>query len=70
MASPHVAGLGAYILALEGRLNPLLTGRNVCSRLQELALSNSRVLDGGIPELTGRLLTTPNNIIAYNGGGL
>ncbi len=53
MASPHIAGLGAYLLALEGSKTPTA----LCSRIQELA--SSGVLSN-IPSGTV-------NLLAYNG---
>ena len=53
MASPHIAGLGAYLLALEGARNPI----ELCERIQELAGDNA--------EVTGSL--SSNNVLAYNG---
>ncbi|RYO92139.1 hypothetical protein DL762_001797 [Monosporascus cannonballus] len=53
MASPHIAGLGAYLLTLEGSRSPAA----LCSRIQSLATSG--VLRG-IPSGTV-------NLLAYNG---
>lgn len=53
MASPHVAGVGAYLIALE-RLRP----GEVCKRIKELATESIRMPG---PNTTRRLL--------YNGGG-
>lgn len=36
MASPHVAGLGAYLMALEG-----VRGEAVCKRIKELATKDA-----------------------------
>jgi subtilisin family serine protease len=52
MATPHITGLGAYILTLEGTCDPIA----LCERLQ--ALANEGVV--------GSALTT-NNYLAYNG---
>lgn len=52
MASPHIAGLGAYLLSLEG-----LSGSAVCARI--VALATSGVLSS-IPSGTV-------NLLAYNG---
>jgi subtilisin family serine protease len=55
MACPHVAGLAAYLIGLEGPRSPL----DLCKRIQELALKN--VLEDvgeGSP-----------NLLAYNGNG-
>jgi len=53
MATPHVAGLAAYILAFEGKLTPAA----LASRLQTLALKNKIT---GVP--SGTL-----NYLAFNG---
>ncbi|KAF2993352.1 subtilisin-like serine protease [Curvularia kusanoi] len=53
MAAPHVAGLAAYILAFEGKMNPAA----LASRLQTLALKN---------RIKGSLKGTPN-YLAFNG---
>lgn len=53
MATPHIAGLGAYLLALEGPRDPA----GLCERIQELAGANAKV--------TGAL--SSNSILAYNG---
>lgn len=52
MATPHITGLGAYILALEGERDPVA----LCGRLQELA--NAGVVGSAL---------TSNNYLAYNG---
>lgn len=57
MATPHVAGLAAVLLAQEGPRN----ASELCSRLQELARPD--VIEGGDRE------GTPN-LLAYNGIGL
>ncbi|RDL33329.1 Subtilisin-like protein [Venustampulla echinocandica] len=55
MATPHIAGLAAYLISLEG-----LSGPNaVVARLQQLATSG-RVTDA----------KSPKNLIGYNGSGL
>jgi subtilisin family serine protease len=54
MATPHITGLGAYLLALEGSRNP----KALCQRIQELSTKNT---------LSGVLLT--RNYLAYNGNG-
>lgn len=54
MATPHVAGLGAYLLGLEGKKSPAA----LCSRIKNTATK------GKIQGL-GALLT-PNNL-AFNG---
>ncbi|KAI9659616.1 MAG: subtilisin-like serine protease [Alyxoria varia] len=56
MASPHVAGLGAYLLALEGARSPAA----LCSRI--VALSTKNVIVG----IRG---TGTPNAVAYNGNG-
>ena len=53
MASPHIAGLGAYLLALEGNKSPTA----LCSRIQTLATRNAL---SSIPSGTV-------NYLAYNG---
>ncbi|KAG9203157.1 subtilisin-like serine protease [Epicoccum nigrum] len=53
MATPHVAGLAAYILAFEGKMTPAA----LSSRLQALALKN---------KITGVPSGTPN-YLAFNG---
>lgn len=55
MATPHVAGLAAYLIALEGSRTPA----NLCSRLQSLATKNV---------ITNAGTGSPNNL-AYNGNG-
>ncbi|KAK2591833.1 Cuticle-degrading protease [Conoideocrella luteorostrata] len=55
MATPHIAGLAAYLSALEGSSNPAA----LCSRIQSLSTKN--VLKG-IPSGTV-------NYLAYNGNG-
>lgn len=56
MAAPHVAGLGAYLLALEGKKDP----KALCSRIQNLstkgAISGAQVLLG-----------ITKNYLAFNG---
>lgn len=54
MASPHVAGLGAYILALEGSYS----GKGLCDRLVQLSTQNAVTDVNGSP-----------NRLAYNGNG-
>lgn len=53
MATPHIVGLGAYLLALEGPRDP----QALCSRIQALA---GRSLLSGIPSGT-------INAVAFNG---
>lgn len=53
MASPHIAGLGAYLAALEGNPGPVA----LCNRI--VALSTTGVLSG-IPSGT-------SNRLAFNG---
>ncbi|KAG5925476.1 Cuticle-degrading protease [Claviceps africana] len=55
MATPHVAGLAAYLSALEGRSSPT----SLCKRIQSLSTKN--VLNG-VPDGTV-------NYLAYNGNG-
>ncbi|KAI1119630.1 oryzin precursor [Nemania sp. NC0429] len=52
MAAPHVTGLGAYLLALEGDRSPAA----LCKRMQDLAPKNV---------VTGAM--SPYNIVAFNG---
>ncbi|KAF2243715.1 subtilisin-like serine protease-like protein PR1A [Trematosphaeria pertusa] len=53
MATPHVAGLGAYLLALEGKMTPAA----LCSRIQTLSNKNKI---SGVPSGT-------KNYLAFNG---
>ena len=56
MASPHIAGLAAYVIAVEGTRSPTA----LCSRLQQISQRNA-IKDankGGSP-----------NLLAYNGNG-
>lgn len=53
MASPHIAGLGAYLATLEGNPGPVA----LCNRIRELATPN---VISGIPS------GTPN-LLAFNG---
>ncbi|KAI0597773.1 protease [Biscogniauxia sp. FL1348] len=53
MATPHITGLGAYLLALEGERDPIA----LCDRIREL----------GTPNLIPNALSAKSNIIAYNG---
>ncbi|KAH7558412.1 subtilase [Bipolaris maydis] len=57
MACPHIAGLAAYLIALEGPRSPT----DLCKRIQELAtkdaITNLRAGEGS------------PNLIAYNGNG-
>lgn len=59
MAAPHAAGLGAYLLGLEGERSP----DALCSRIRELA-TRGAITD---PLIVPGLITT--NRIAYNGNG-
>ena len=52
MAAPHIAGLGAYLLALEGDRDPIA----LCLRMQELATKDI-VTDA----------SSPHNIVPFNG---
>jgi hypothetical protein len=55
MASPHLAGLGAYLLALEGKVSPAA----LCTRIQTLSTKNA---------VTGiKPATSTNNYLAFNG---
>jgi hypothetical protein len=53
MASPHVAGLGAYLLALLGKKSPAA----LCSYIKSTAISGSIT---GLPSST-------TNKLAFNG---
>ncbi|KAI0815930.1 peptidase S8/S53 domain-containing protein [Xylaria sp. FL0064] len=52
MSAPHIAGLGVYLLALEGDRDPVA----LCERMQELATKDI-VTDS----------MSPNNMVAFNG---
>ncbi|KAI0841241.1 oryzin precursor [Hypoxylon sp. FL0890] len=52
MATPHITGLGAYLLALEGARDPIA----LCDRIQKLATPNIVTAS-----------RSKNNILAYNG---
>ncbi|RWA10537.1 hypothetical protein EKO27_g4567 [Xylaria grammica] len=52
MAAPHIAGLGAYLLGLEGDRDPIA----LCKRMQDLATKDI-VTDS----------MSPNNMLAFNG---
>ena len=56
MAAPHVAGLGAYLLALEGKRDP----QALCSRIKNLSTKG---------KITGAqtLLGVTKNRLAFNG---
>jgi subtilisin family serine protease len=62
MATPHITGLGAYLLALEGAKNPAV----LCQRIRDLSTKNkiSFGLVAGAPLLGGT-----KNQLAYNGNG-
>lgn len=53
MASPHIAGLGAYLLALDGQKSPA----ELCSYIQEISISGALT---GVPSGT-------KNLLAFNG---
>lgn len=53
MSTPHITGLGAYLLALEGPRTPAA----LCSRIQELSTKNKIKLP------------LSKNFLAYNGNG-
>jgi hypothetical protein len=53
MASPHVAGLGAYLLGLEGPMDPAA----LSERIIELSIKDV---------ITGLPSGTPNNLV-FNG---
>ncbi|KAI0526000.1 oryzin precursor [Xylaria bambusicola] len=52
MSAPHIAGLGAYLLTLEGDRDPIA----LCQRIQELATKDV---------VTNAM--SPNNMVAFNG---
>ena len=54
MAAPHIAGLGAYLLALEGEVTP----KELCDRIRNLATKDQ------VSGLQG-ILTTSD--LAFNG---
>jgi subtilisin family serine protease len=56
MASPHVAGLAAYILGLEGPMTPAALGK----RLQALGTKN-------VVKISGVGTATTPNLLAFNG---
>lgn len=53
MASPHVAGLGAYLLALGGQKSPA----ELCSYIQEIAT----------PDALEDVPSGTKNLLAFNG---
>lgn len=55
MATPHITGLGAYLLTLEGARSPT----DLCTRIKTLANKN---------QIT-KLGSGSSNAIAYNGNG-
>ena len=55
MASPHLAGLGAYLLALEGKVSPAA----LCDKIMTMSTKNA--VSGIKP------LTSTNNYLAFNG---
>lgn len=57
MASPHIAGLGAYLLGLEQRRNPA----ELCTRIQNLSSKKKISSALGVP------LFLTNNYLAFNG---
>lgn len=59
MASPHVAGLAAYLAALEGNPGPI----PLCSRIAELSTKD---VVTNLPEESIPALLTPNRL-AFNG---
>ncbi|KAL1608512.1 hypothetical protein SLS60_003454 [Paraconiothyrium brasiliense] len=61
MATPHIAGLGAYLLALEGTRSP----QALCERLKVLSTKNK--ITFGVFQWLAR--ATTNNTLAYNGNG-
>ena len=61
MATPHIVGLGAYLLALEGARQP----GALCERIRALA---TRDVLSGVPGGILGIGATPN-LLAYNGNG-
>ncbi|KAJ4354147.1 uncharacterized protein N0V89_005880 [Didymosphaeria variabile] len=61
MATPHVAGLGAYLLTLEGPRTP----EALCQRIK--ALSTKNKVTFRVTQWLAR--ATTNNTLAYNGNG-
>lgn len=55
MACPHIAGLAAYLIGLEGPKSPA----DLCKRIQDLALKDA-ITDAG---------EGSPNLLAYNGNG-
>lgn len=55
MAAPHIAGLGAYLLALEGERSPV----ELCDRIKSISTTDH------ISGLQTLLLTT--NSLSFNG---
>lgn len=54
MAAPHVAGLGAYLLALEGKRDP----GQLCDRIKALSTKNA---------ISGLQTLATGNRLAFNG---
>jgi len=57
MACPHVAGLAAYLMALEG----ITTAADLTTRMRELAATTGASVLGQVQGTT--------TLIAYNGNG-
>ncbi|KAH7049177.1 peptidase S8/S53 domain-containing protein [Macrophomina phaseolina] len=57
MATPHVAGLGAYLLGLEQRRSP----RDLCARIQSLSTKDKVTGTAGLPP------PLTKNYLAFNG---
>lgn len=54
MAAPHIAGLGAYLLALEGERSP----EDLCDRIRQLSTKG---------KVSGLQLLLNKNNLAFNG---
>lgn len=59
MATPHIVGLGAYLLTLEGSRTPAA----LCDRMASLATKGA-ITNNAVPALLGT-----KNLLAYNGNG-
>lgn len=61
MASPHVAGLAAYLMSLDGNLTTSDAPSLVSAKLKSLAASTGAAVTGANSNTT--------TLIAYNGDG-